>query len=122
MEKKEEVTYPPLTQKESKTAELSRAWRIVYPGIVLLAVFLVPVDTVLLAGLALIPYAAANLLLSLKPTLFMVFYLQRGQKTELHVPQNEKERQKYRTDGIALAALIFVCCLVMLAIWYFKRR
>lgn len=121
MEKAERKEYPPLTEKERKIAELRYLWRYVLPGIMLLAVLLLPYDTSLVAGFAMIPYAIITFLLALKPSLLLVFALQDSKKEVLHVPVDEAEAKKYSADGKAVAIILAVLTLVFFALWYFRR-
>lgn len=113
--------YPPLTEEQKKKAEWRYVWRYVYPGLVLIALFLLPYDTTLILGIGMTPYALATYLLALKPSLVLVFSMQSNRNEEMHVPVDEKETEKYRKDGKFLAAFIFILAAVAFVIWFVRR-
>lgn len=120
-EEEKEKEYPKLTPEQEKKVNWSIVWRYVYPGFVLLSVFLLPYDTPLVAGIGMIPYAFVTFLLSLKPSLVFVFAMQKSKKVTLHVPENEEEAARYRADGKALSILLLVLTVVFFVIWFVRK-
>lgn len=121
MNEPEEKKYPPLTEKQKKIAEWRYAWRYVLPGLMLLAVLLLPYERSLVAGVCMIPYALITFVLARKPSLVLVFALQDSKKETLHVPENEAEAKRYRQDGTAVSILLLVLALVFFVLWFTHR-
>lgn len=118
-EKKE---YPALTAEQQKKAEWRYVWRYVYPGIVLIAIILLPYDTTVVAAIGMLPYALATYLLALKPSLVIVFALQSSRKEILHVPETEEETEKYRKDAKALAVFLAILAIGFFVLWLIRRK
>ena len=121
MNEPEKKEYAPLTEKQKKIAEWRYAWRYVLPGLILLAAFLLPYDTSLVAGICMIPYALVTYLLALKPSLVLVFALQDSRKEVMHVPVDAAEEKKYRQDGKGVAIFLFILTLVFFVLWFFRK-
>lgn len=113
--------YPALTPEQQKKAEWRYVWRYVYPGIVLIAIVLLPYETSLVACIGMLPYAIATYLLALKPSLVLVFALQSSKKEELHVPETEEEADRYRKDGKILAVFLGILTVGFFVLWLIRR-
>ena len=113
--------YPPLTPEQQKIAEWRYVWRYMYPGFVLIALILLPFETSLVAFIGMIPYTLATYILSLKPSLVLVFSLQSSRKEELHVPETKEEEEKYRKDGKFLTVFLCILTIGFLVLWLIRR-
>ena len=113
--------YPALTPEQEKQANWRYVWRYIYPGIVLIAIFVLRYKTALVAGIGMFPYAVATYLLSLKPSLALVCSLQASRHEPLHVPETEEEKKRYRTDGKILAVFFFILTVVFFVLWLVQQ-
>lgn len=113
--------YPPLTPEQEKAAKGRYVWRYVYPGIVLAAIFVLPYETSLVAGIGMLPYAVATFLLSLKPSLALVCSMQSSRHEPLHAPVDEAEAARYRTDGKILAVFLLILTVIFFVLWYVRK-
>lgn len=118
-EKKE---YRPLTQEEKNTMNLGYVWRFVYPGVLLIYFLLSKVDINLYMGIALVPYAVFTYFYSRKPSLGFVLTLQKKRGETLHVPENEAEKKRYRTDGLVSAGVTLALAVVFFILWFIRHK
>ena len=117
-EKKE---YAPLTPAQQKYVERKNLWRYGYPGLVLVALFLLPYDTPLIAWIGMLPYTIVTFLLARKPSLVIVFTLQQSRKEPPHLPETPEEEERYRKDGRALAIVLAVLTVAFFVLWLVRR-
>lgn len=119
---RENKKYPALTAAQQRQVRLGYCWRYVYPGLMLVAILVLPYETALVAGIGMIPYAAATWLLSLRPSPALVFSLQGSRHEPLHEPETEEEIKKYRVDGKILAVFLLVLAAVFFVLWIVRKN